>query len=240
MLFRSQAQVSLRTPLGAGWQGNLAAYYRDTSYAVDFGLLDHEFTSHVLCGNEQISTQARVYRNIDTRAMGVEAMVRRELGRSVTGWLSYSLGKIDRDFGFVQLPHDYDQRHTLNATAQWRHGSWLFGGSAHLHTGRPASYPQWRSCPIPFPGNFEYVDVVNDPTHIRRLPTSWRVDLRAEREYRFSGWTMRLYFEMQNAALTKEVLGYELHADFINPPRSYVTEQTLFIPLPILGMELDL
>lgn len=85
--------------------------------------------------------------------------------------------------------------------------------------------------------------MLNDPTHLRRLPTSWRVDVRAEREYQFSGWTMRLYFEMQNATLTKEVLGYSLHSEDASPgvvPRYFVAEKTLFIPLPILGMEVEL
>jgi hypothetical protein len=232
-----QAQISLRTPLAAGWQGNFAGYYRNTSYAVDFGLVGSRFTSHTLCSQQTALMEALVYRNVTTRAMGVEAMIRRELGRSVTGWLSYSLGKIDRDFDFAQLPHDYDQRHTLNAAAQWRHGSWLFGTSAQLHSGRPASYPQWGTCQV---ASTEYVDIVTDPTHLRRLPTSWRVDLRAEREYRFAGWTMRVYFEMQNASLTKEVLGYALHSDYGNPPRYYVAENTLFIPLPIFGVEADL
>ncbi len=50
----------------------------------------------------------------------------------------------------------------------------------------------------------------SDPTDLRRLPTSWRIDLRAEREYRFSGWTMHVYAEMQNASLTHEVVGWDI------------------------------
>jgi hypothetical protein len=233
-----QAQASLWTPLGAGWQGNFAAYYRRTRYAVDFGLLDSRFTSRTLCAQNPAAMDTLVYRGVATRAMGVEVMARRELGRSVTGWLSYSLGKIDRDFGFVELPHDYDQRHTLNATAQWRRGPWLLGASAQIHTGRPASYPQWALCsPEQFGG---YVDVLHDPTYLRRLPASWRVDLRAERELQLSGWKMHVYFEMQNATLTKEVLGYELRNDISTPSTYHVVENTLFIPLPILGMEVEL
>ena len=34
-----------------------------------------------------------------------------------------------------------------------------------------------------------------------------------EREYRFSRWNLSLYFDVQNASLTKEVLGYHLVED---------------------------
>lgn len=234
-----QAQVSLQAPLGAGWQGSAAAYYRDTDYAVDFGLLDHPFTSRPACAFVA-PTEALVFRHVDVRAMGIEAMVRRELGRSVTGWLSYSLAKIDRDLGFVRLPHDYDQRHAVSASAQWRIGSWGLGGSAQLHTGRPALYPEIATCD--FRGN-AVEEVLQDPTLLRRLPISWRIDVRAEREIRFSGWRMRVYFEMQNASLTHETLGYEVQGDITpnaNGPTYHVIDKTLFLPLPMIGVEVDL
>jgi hypothetical protein len=232
-----QAQASLHAPLGAGWQGSLAAYYRDTDYAVDFGMIGQPFTNRAPCMGGNTPSEALVYRHVDIRAMGVEAMVRRQLARSVTGWLSYSLAKIDRDLGFVQLPHDYDQRHAVSASAQWQVGRWLLGGSAQLHTGRPAEYPELATCTV---GDFIATDVVEDPTHLRRLPISWRIDLRAEREFRFSSWRMRLYFEMQNASLTREQLGYELTADPIGSQNYRVTTRTLFLPLPMIGVEADL
>lgn len=233
-----QAQASLRTPLGDGWQASTAAYYRDTDYAVDFGMLDKQFTGHTPCAFDGPIGTVRVYRHVGVRAFGLEAMVRRELGRSVTGWLSYSLGKIDRDLGFVRLPHDYDQRHTVSASVQWKRGAWRFGSSAQLHTGRPALYPQFAACAAG-PG-FTSVEIVDDPTNLRRLPITWRIDLRAERTYQFSGWNLQLYAEMQNAALTREALGYEVTTDPIGSQNYRVAERTLFLPLPILGLEVAL
>jgi hypothetical protein len=228
-----QAEASVSAGLGDGWQGSFAAYHRQTRYAVDFGMLDKPFETRRPCERSPGAFLDRVvYRDIDTRAIGFEAMIRRDLGRSVTGWLSYSLGKIDRDFGVVRLPHDYDQRHALNATAQWRRGSWLFGASGHLHTGRPLTAPWLVHCED---GPDESVDVFTDPFHVRRPPLTWRVDVRAERAFQFSGWRMRLYVEMQNASLTREVVGYEL---LLNPHR--VVEKRRFIPLPMAGVEVAL
>lgn len=225
----AQAELSVRAPLGAGLQGNFAAYYRDTHYAIDFGMSDKPFMSGGPCD----SMRTLVYRDIDTRAFGFEAMIRRELGRSVTGWVSYSLGKSERDFGFIQLPSDFDQRHTLNATAQWKRGRWLFGATGHLHTGRPALDPQSATCPNGF------VDVFETADKLRRLPTDVRLDLRAERAFQLDGWQMRAYFEMQNATLTPEALDYQLQFNRSGPGFHVVTN-TLLIPLPLIGVEVVL
>jgi len=228
-----QVELSLHTPLGGGLDGSFSAYYRNTRYPVDFAMAHVPFVTGSPC--DSFNAPEFVYRDLDTRAIGFEAMVRGELGRTITGWLSYSLTRIDRDFGFVQLPGDYDQRHTLNATAQWRHGRWLFGASGHLHTGRPVPYPQLAVCSNGFVGSVVSAD------RLRRLPTNYRLDLRAERSYTFDGWEMRLFFELQNATFTPEVINYELQTDnYADPSRYHVGQATLLVPLPLIGMEVTL
>jgi len=227
------AELSVHTPLPGGLQGSFAAYYRNTHHAVDFGMRDKPFVSGALCDSYNPTTL--VYRDIDTRALGVEAMIRRELGRAVTGWVSYSLARLDRDFGFIQLPDDFDQRHTVNATVQWRRGRWALGATGHVHTGRPVMYPQYATCANGFVGTVVSAD------KLRRLPTTWRIDLRAERAFELGGWQMRAYFEMQNASLTREVVDYHLEPiDLGNPTSYHVVEGTLFVPLPLVGLEVVL
>jgi hypothetical protein len=232
-----QAELSLRTPLGAEFDGHFAAYYRDTRYAVDFGMLEHPFRAGGPCDFGGPGTY--LYRDVTTRAMGVEAMIRRQLGRSVAGWVSYSLGKIDRDFGFLQLPSDFDQRHTLNATAQWSLGRWKLGATGHLHTGRPVVDPQFAVCTVEGSGQ-QYVGLTSSAGVLRRLPTNWRIDLRAERPVRLGGWDARVFFELQNATLTREVIGYDVRSDFNDPLSYHRVEESLFIPLPLFGLEVVL
>jgi hypothetical protein len=214
-----QTEASLRTPLGAGIEGNFAVYYNQTRRAVDFAVVGQTFHQPD-SGFDFVAP----YRNVDTRAFGAEVMLRRELARSVTGWLSYSLAKLDRDFGFVNLPGDYDQRHTLNATAQWKRGSWLFGGTLHFNTGRPVQYPQ----DVGFGGFAKNLD------RIHRLPINARLDVRAERFFQFASWRMSAYFSMQNATFSKEVVGYDAQ------PGTGIVEQTVFLPLAVLGLEVVL
>jgi len=61
------------------------------------------------------------------------------------------------------------------------------------------------------------------------------IDLRVERSYQFAGWHMNLYLEMQNASLTKEIVGYEAE-----PQTGAVIEHQVFLPLPVLGLEVML
>jgi hypothetical protein len=233
-----QAQASLRTPLPGGLLGNLAAYYRDTDDAIDFGMVDKPFSNRPACSPMFGADDVAAYRNVGIRAMGIEAMVQRSLGHDVTGWVSYSLGKIDRDLGFIELPHDFDQRHTLNATAQWRLGAWRLGATGAVHTGRPLLYPQVVACSDP---DVPPIDVVRDPSHLRRPPATWRVDLRAERAFELAGRHMRLSLELQNASLTHEVTDYGVGAtDPFDPSTYHVTEKTVFLPLPMIGLDVEL
>lgn len=233
-----QAQAALRTLLPAGIEANLAAYARDTDYAIDFGMVDKPIPMRDACDPSFASSEVAAYRHVGVRAVGMEAMVRRAFGDDVSGWLSYSLGKVDRDLGFTTLPHELDQRHTVSATAQWRLGSWTLGASGNMHTGRPYIYPQWAACSAP---DAAPIDVIQDPTHLRRPGASYRLDLRAERAFAFAGWSMRVSVELQNATLTREVTGYDLdYGDPFDPSTYRVTEKTLFLPLPMAGLEIDL
>lgn len=230
-----QLQASAQLPLGDALRADVAAYYRDTRYSVDFALADREIES--VAGPCELGRRAYLYRDVATRAFGFEALVRRDLGRAVTGWVSYSLGKIDRAFDFGRLPHDFDQRHTLNATAQWRRGKWRFGATGNVHTGRPLMYPGLRVCESEGASS---VGTSKDPRQLRRAPLAWRIDLRAERRFQFATWSMTGYFEIQNASFTKEVIGYDArNVDFA--ARTFdVHEDTLFLPLPMIGIEAEL
>lgn len=232
-----QAQASLRMPLDAfgiaGAEANLATYYKQTEYAIDFDTLSMPFTNKMLCDHNQPTPDIYVYRDLDTRAMGIEAMVRGRLARNVTGWASYTLAKIDRDLGFTTLPSSYDQRHTLNASVQWRKSDdWSFGASAMIRSGRPAIYPRIASCEVPgLPGALNE-DVLYDPTHLRRTPAMWRFDLRAEHVFHRGAWTVRGYLELQNATLSRDVYGYEVS----DGERLKVVERSFLLPLPFVGV----
>lgn len=225
MSHATEAQLSLRTPLGAGWQASASAYYHDVHRAIDFGLVDKTLpTISSLVGDDACRDLPFSVLGIESRAMGLDVMIRGQLGRSLTGWLSYSLAEVDREFGFLTLPGDYDQRHTLNATGQWRYGSWRFGSTLHVNSGRALSYPQHTAtC-----GTAPDVRLGS----IRRPPPTLRLDLRAEREYQFAGWRMTVFAELQDATFAHETIGYVM--DF---QTQSIQENQVFYPLGLIGLE---
>jgi hypothetical protein len=237
-----QVQAAVRGPIGADFDGSVALYVRDTRYALDFAMLDKDFAEATRpdCVNRDETYQERRYdRNLETTAKGLEVMLRRDLGQALSGWVSYSLAKFDRRLPIGTQPHDFDQRHTLNAALQYRVGRWTLGTSLHLHTGRAALYPQISICaaePIregePSPGN--YVDYRDDPTNLRRLPLTWRADVRIERRFRLAGLRAKATFEMINLLLREEVIGYQV--DF----NDQVRPASLILPVPMLGLEAEL
>jgi hypothetical protein len=227
----TEAQLSVRAPLGRAFQGSFAAYYRDTTYAVDFGLAGARFQ------DSPCDSSSPVYRNIDSRVVGAEAMIRRDLG-SISGWISYSIGQSDRDLGFTQLPGDFDQRHILNATAQWRLGPWILSASGRLQTGRPLPYRRIARC------SNDTVAVLIKADESRRAPTTVRADVRVERAFELAGSQMRLYVELQNATFTREIVTYDAlyggTGPLVSPASYHEVPNTLLIPLPLIGMELVL
>ncbi len=235
------AQVAIKAKV-EGFDTSLAVYGRDTDAAMDFGLINVDFASGA-CG-EGVAAPVSFERQSSTRAAGVEVMARRALGSSADGWVSYSLAKIDRRVPIGTFAHDFDQRHTLNAAAQWRLGKWTVGAAGHLHTGRPAKFPRVQRCELG-PGQIQSI-VVESPATMKRLPSTWRVDLRGERQLGTKRWDVRLYFELQNAFLRPEYLGYETRFDFSpqdptgNTYSSTVETLKLTLPVPMIGVEAHL
>jgi hypothetical protein len=233
-----QIQAAVRGPIAADLDGSVAVYARDTRYAVDFAMIDKDFAEgdRPACGALPEDYQPRIYdRNIDTTATGVEIMVRRDLRQRLSGWVSYSLAKIDRRLPIGTQPHDFDQRHTLNAAVQYRLGRWTLGTTIHMHTGRAAQYPELSPCTAEDDRFGSYTDVRTNPANLRRLPTTYRADVRIERAFRFSSWNMRLTLEVINAALRDEAIGYEY--DYVTDK---VKQQTFALPVPMVGLEADL
>jgi hypothetical protein len=76
----------------------------------------------------------------------------------------------------------------------------------------------------------------------RRPPTTWRIDLRAERAFQLAGSQLRLYAELQNATFAREILSYDAEYNPSDPNDMTFrgTPNTLLIPLPLIGVELVL
>jgi hypothetical protein len=130
--------------------------------------------------------------NFDGRAIGLEVMVRRPLTRRLTGWISYTLSRAERDafYGgqWIRRLSEFDRTHVVNLVlaadlgARWRAGTRLIA-----YSGLPYST---------FTGSVGPPDA--------RGPPFFRVDLRVEKQWRALGGNLSLVFEWLNALLAKE------------------------------------
>ncbi len=139
---------------------------------------------------------ARLTRQVDGDAYGMELMLRRNSGR-LTGWIAYTLSRSERIFGCGVRPADFDQTHVLNIVAQVRL-PWqlLFGGRFFVSTGRPYTFTDTS-------GLFGSQPTRNNA----RLPDYFQLDLRLDREWVFQKWALAAFVEIVNLTYSKFYLG---------------------------------
>ncbi len=129
------------------------------------------------------------------RSVGVEVLVRRPLTERLTGWLSYTLSRTDRDAFYLgawsRRLSEFDRTHVANLVLaadlgkRWRTGVRLLG-----YSGLPYS---------------TITGSVGPPN--AREPPFFRIDVRIEKKWNALGGTMALVLEWLNALLSKESIG---------------------------------
>jgi Carboxypeptidase regulatory-like domain len=136
---------------------------------------------------------AKYENRLEGFARGVELMVQRTVtGAGVSGWLSYAYGRNryrDTVTGET-FWGDYDQRHTVNAYAMYRHSDRM-NFVAKLRFGSN----------FPIPGYYAESDgafFLTDVRNTERLPVYARLDLRANRAFTWSRRRLTLFAEVIN------------------------------------------
>jgi hypothetical protein len=182
------------------------------------------------------------------RAYGVELLVRRDLTKRISGWVSYTLSRSTREtHGVVydgttptggaavtsnntlqEIPAEFDRTHVLNvlgAVDLGRH--WRAGARVFLYTGRPYS-PTVQGVPVP-------------PFNSERLPTFYRLDIRLEKRWRaFGNGYVAFVVEGMNVTLSKEAIAAQCNSDGTLFPLKYDTCKPEYIgpvTVPSIGVE---
>jgi hypothetical protein len=138
---------------------------------------------------------AKYENRLDGFARGVEMMVQRHVsGRGVSGWFSYAYSR-NRYHDVVSgetFWGDFDQRHTVNAYALYRHSD-RASFVAKLRVGSNFPIPGYYA---QVPGSDDYV--LTDVRNTERLPVYARLDLRANRAFNWSHRRLTLFAEVIN------------------------------------------
>jgi hypothetical protein len=138
------------------------------------------------------SPSARFANRLDGFARGVEVLAERRTPNGLTGWIAYAFGRNQYHDSVSDETFwgNLDQRHTFNAYAGYRLTA-TTSLSAKLRMGSN----------VPAPGYYEASGgtfYVTDRKNEVRLPTYARLDLRANRTFRWSQHRMTLFAEVVN------------------------------------------
>ena len=139
------------------------------------------------------------YNNYGTgRIFGVEAMLRYENDERFFGWLSYTLSRSERTWAPGEPSELFylDQTHILTVLGSYDLGrGWEFGARFRYVTGNlytPCLGSLFSSA------STSYL-CVPGPTTSERLPPFHQLDIRVDKRWKFSGFTLGAYLDLINA-----------------------------------------
>lgn len=193
--------------LGAAASVGVDGFYKSLDDLPRNGATDGDF--------EQVGT-GRIY--------GVELMGRLQPRGPLSGFVSYTLSKSERDDGEGGWrPFDYDQTHILTVGGSWKMGAgWELGGTFRYTTGNPET-PVIGAF---YNADFDTYTAMYGPVNSARQPAFHRLDVRLEKQFTIGGGRLAAYLDLQNAYNNRSREGTSYNYDY--------SEQTPIYGLPIL------
>ncbi|MBZ0203131.1 MAG: TonB-dependent receptor [Ignavibacteria bacterium] len=158
-------------------------------------------------------------------AKGFEIFLQKSLTKNFYGTVSFSYSDVKyKAYDGIKRRSDWDNRYVLNINGGYKLGkTWELSAKFRIAGGRPYT-------PInPADGSIDY-DLYNSEI----LPVYHRLDVRAEKRFIFSAWTLTTYIDIQNIYNKQNVFRYEW-----NPfKREIETSKNLGI-LPTIGVSAE-
>ncbi|MEM1095934.1 MAG: TonB-dependent receptor [Bacteroidota bacterium] len=159
------------------WLFDVEAYHKDlrglTEFSLRFQRVDLESSGELFFSGTGVS-------------QGLEVLAQRKTG-PLTGWVSYTLGRIDHTFEAFNegeaFPALHDQLHEAKLVGSYALGRWTFSGTWVYGSGKPYTTPETEYTLTLLDGTaFTYIGV--GEKNGQRLPAYHRLDLAAT--FRFS------------------------------------------------------
>ncbi|MEM9492084.1 MAG: TonB-dependent receptor, partial [Myxococcota bacterium] len=220
-----QLQAGVEVKLPGDFELAATAFHHDSFMPIDFSLIDRRIGPDLTpCDGLNIAEVSVL--DVDGATTGAEFLLRRRLGSSVYGWLSYALSRSDRQIpGVGAIPFDFDQTHVFNAVLSWEVGrNWTLGGVLHINSGRPYTPNIIDRCGTFFEGR-------PGAYNSARFPNYWRLDVRIQKREVFDTWFFDFYIDFFNAAFQWEILDYE-----VDPFTGVEEAEELPLFVPMIGI----
>ena len=150
------------------------------------------------------------------KAYGAELLIKKEASADLSGWLSISLAKSERqnDLTGESFRFQFDQPITTTLVTSYKiNDDWTFATKWNYHSGTPYTPIIGTHADSQFAGRVlpDYA-AINSGT----LPDFHRLDIRFDRNYIFDTWKLNTYFEFNNVYFRKNIAGYRYDATYSN------------------------
>jgi TonB family protein len=164
---------------------------------------------------------------------GAEVLLRHDFANRFSGWLSYTLSRsLRQDSGAsTERVFDFDQTHVLTALGTYAlPRNWSVGARFRLVSGNPRT-PVVAST---FNADADRYDPIYGATNSERNAPFHQLDLRVDKRWLFTAWSLNAYLEVQNAYNRANPEGLSYNYNY------RASTQASGLPLlPILGLRAD-
>ena len=131
---------------------------------------------------------------------GLELLAQKKHG-SFTGWISYTLGKVEHTFSNlnegIAFPAGHDRRHELKMVGIYKRGLWNFSSTWIYSTGNAYTAPESQFFLEMLDGQaLSYIHVGEKNTY--RLPSYQRLDLSVSRKFEFGNFNWNAGLSIYN------------------------------------------
>ncbi|HKQ71076.1 MAG TPA: TonB-dependent receptor [Polyangiaceae bacterium] len=167
------------------------------------------------------------------RVWGAELLARVAPRDRVSGLVSYTISRSERsDHGGAYRLFAYDQTHVVAASCGVALGrGWELGGTFRLMSGRPLTAIAGRT----YDATSDLYIPRSGPLYAERSPVFHRLDVRLEKKWTFSSFSLATYLDVQNVYNQQSVEGRRYNYDYTK------SEVVAGLPvLPSLGLRGEL
>lgn len=150
-------------------------------------------------------------------ARGVELLLQKKRG-ALTGWLGYTLGKVEYDFPAINngnpYPANHDRRHEVNLVAKYQIGVWTLAATWVFASGSPYTSPESQYYIQLLDGTSQSYIHVSDK-NANRLPDYHRLDISGSRKWESDSWETEIGISVFNLYNHKNIWYRDYNLDTV-------------------------
>lgn len=225
-------ELGIEHQFNGSWFWKVEGYYKDLSNLV-VSRTRTDFYPNL--STEEYNALPRYTNDADGEAWGFEFFANKTLSDDWYGWLSiaYSETKRKNIATGESFKYDYDQPWIINLVSNYQMTQdWQIGFRWRYQSGQLVT-PVVGAVDANDPENPGLFNPIYAELNSKRLPDYHRLDIRADRSFKYDDWQVDLYFEILNLYGQENIVGY----DYKNADYSERENKTDLPTIPAVGIK---